>query len=157
MVKLIKGIQIKSGKTVEGEYKFIHCAFNNLEIRSDYDTDSVLENDILEKIIPGNMGSFIYPSDAILRFKDNKVINKSILKSLMKDGKLAEKIYDSHNLVFDVPTNKDLQEEDDEEEEGDVEEENESDNEDNFADVEDEWDGEEDDVSDENEDNTGEY
>ena len=104
-MKLIQGIEIKSSKIVKGEYEFVHFCENQIEIRSKFDKNYVLENDVLEKKLPGNLGSYIYPHDAILCFNNNYKINKNVFKEIMKNATTKIEKYYEKDLIFDVPTN----------------------------------------------------
>ena len=153
-MKLIQGIEIKSSKFVKGEYEFVHFCENQIEIRSNFEKKDVLENDILDKKLPGNLGSYIYPYDAVICFSNNYKMNKNVFKEIMKNAKTNIEKYDTHDSIFDVPNSSNCVEEY-EEEDVDVDEESESDNnEDEFYEEEVWEDEEEDEISDENEDNT---
>jgi len=151
-MKLIQGIEIKTSKVVKDEYKYIHFCENQIEIRSKFDKDFVLENDVLDKKLPGNLGSYIYPYDSIICFRNNYKMNKNVFKEIMKNATTNIEKYDTHDLVFDVPNSNCVEE--DEEDDVDVEEESESDNNEDEYYEEDVWDDEEeDDMSEEHEEN----
>ena len=152
-MKLIQGIEIKSSKFVKDEYEFVHFCENQIEIRSKFDKNYVLENDILDKKLPGNLGSYIYPYDAIICFSNNYKINKNVFKEIMKNATTNIEKYDTRDLIFDVPNSNCVEE--DEDEDVDVEEESDSDNNEEDFYEEEVWDDDEDDeISDENEENT---
>lgn len=119
-MNLIYGIEIKSSKGVEGDYKFVHFCENQIEIRSKYEKSYVLEHEILEKKLSGNLGSFIYPYDAIMCLSDNTKISKSIFKEIMKNANTKITKYETQNLIFDVP-NASFEEPEEDEEDDDVE------------------------------------
>lgn len=151
-MKLIQGIEIKTSKIVKDEYKFVHFCENQIEIRSNFDKDYVLENDILDKKMPGNLGSYIYPHDAIMCFTNNYKINKNVFKEIMKNATTKIEKYYEKDLIFDVPTNCI---EEAEEEEIDIEEESDSENNEGESEEEEVWeDDEEEEISDENDENT---
>ena len=69
-MKLIQGLEIYSLKTVTKNYKFIHYENDEIEIRSIHPKESIVDISILKTILPGNLGSFIYPHDAIICYKN---------------------------------------------------------------------------------------
>ena len=151
-MKLIQGIEIKTSKIVRDEYKFVHFCENQIEIRSKFDKYYVLENDVLDKKMPGNLGSYIYPYDAIMCFNNNYKINKNVFKEIMKNATTKIENYYEKDLIFDVPSNCI---EEAEEEYIDIEEESDSENNEGESEEEEVWeDDEEEEISDENDENT---
>ena len=102
-MKLIQGIEIKSSKSVEGEYNFVHYHENHFQIRSNLDMHHVLKNSILDKKLPGNLGSYIYPHDAIICLTNNSKMSKSVFKDIMKNANTDVERYNTGDLIFDVP------------------------------------------------------
>lgn len=152
-MKLIQGIEIKTSKVVKDDYKYVHFCENQIEIRSKFDKNFVLENDVLDKKLPGNLSSYIYPYDSIICFSNNYKMNKNVFREIMNNATTNIEKYDTHDLVFDVPNSTCIEEE--EEDDVDVEEESESDNNEDEYYEEDVWDDdEEDEMSEENEENT---
>lgn len=151
-MNLIHGIEIKSSKIVRDEYKFVHFCENQIEIRSKFDKNYVLENNVLEKKLPGNLGSYIYPHDAIICFNNNYKINKNIFKEIMKNATTKIEKYYEQDLIFDVPTNCI---EETEEEDIEIEDESDSEKIEGESDEEEIWEDDEDEeISDENDENT---
>lgn len=114
--KLISGFEINSLKYSNGPYKFIHFSDKNLEIRSSYSLEDVLECNILTKTLPGNLGKYIFPSDSVLILKDGSKISKAMFNKILENySRHSEKINHT-DVIFDVPTEKSTMEviEDDE-------------------------------------------
>ena len=125
MSKLIRGFEINCQKNVHDEYKHIHFSDTVFEIRSKYTQEEILDVDPINKILPGNLGKYIYPYDSILIFKDGTKINKSNFNKLMNDKSFINRAYKRSDLIFDVPNVNDIKEEQEEEEECENDEESE--------------------------------
>lgn len=141
------GLEINSLKQVNDNYEYIHYSNSLLEIRSKYKQSQVLSVPILEKILPGNIGKYIYPNDSIIHLKDGTKITKLIFNKILNDENNPNNSVKCHNMIFDVPTENEHVEE--ELIEYDLEDDNENSDEDNEEDVEEDegW-GEEDDEED---------
>jgi hypothetical protein len=99
----MQGIEISSLQNTNKMYKYIHYTDEFVEIRSNYEPKHVLDHDIVTRKLPGNLGTYIYPYDSILCFKNGSVINKVIFNKILKDDKFTFKQHNRSNMVFDVP------------------------------------------------------
>lgn len=143
MKKLIHGLHIDSLTSKNENLKNIHYEDDLLVIKSSYLPEDVMTEKITQRILPGNIGAFIYPYDSVLYFKDNRNINKQIFNKFVKDQKLFYKKNYVSNMVFDVPTENLNEEIVEEESENDISEE-ENEEEESVGDVSDQdWDEDE--------------
>jgi len=143
-MKLIQGLEIYSLKTVTKNYKFIHYENDEIEIRSIHPKESIVDISVLKTILPGNLGSFIYPHDAIICYKNGSNLTKVKFQTLLKNAKNKTISNSISDLIFDVPQDKEEEEEeknDDEDDEGE-EEEDLSDGNEKSEESEEEWDEE---------------
>ena len=101
---LIEGLNINTLKHVSGDYKYIHNSLDEYCIRSKYPIDSILDIEILEKKLPGDLGMYIYPYDAIICKVNNDKINKNEFGNLVKEYEKNNHCITS-TALFDVPPN----------------------------------------------------
>ena len=145
MEKLIHGLEIDTLKSIEGNYLYVHYSDKNLEIRSKYPIEEILDHNISKKKLPGNLGMYVYPEDSIICYTNNNKITKSSFNTILKEEKCINRRSSIKNIILDVPVV--LEQEDDENEE--IEEDEEEDEDcDEISDIEEDenvdWENEDD-------------
>lgn len=101
-MNLIEGLDISTLKHVSGEYKYVHNTVDDYCIRSKHPVDSILDVEILAKKLPGDLGMYIYPHDAILCKNNCERINKTEFNNLVKQYE-KNNHYITSTALFDVP------------------------------------------------------
>ena len=101
-MNLIEGLDITTLKHVSGDYKYVHNSVDDYCIRSKYPIDSILDVEILVRKLPGDLGMYIYPHDAIICKQNFEKINKTDFNNLVKEYE-KNNHYITSTALFDVP------------------------------------------------------
>ncbi len=108
----------------------VHYEDEDVQIRSGVRIDDILTTPISERVLPGRLASYIYPSDAILVSKANSKW-KDVLQKYATEA--LEERKNATAAIFDVLPEQEKSDEDEDEEEV------EDTNEDGEEDEEEEW------------------
>ena len=101
-MKLINGIELSSQRAVSGEYKYIHHSFDSYIIRSNFPIEDIFKKEILNITFPGQIGTYLYPYDAILSNKTGSIIKKNKINEIL--SATTQRYTESlNNVLFDIP------------------------------------------------------
>ena len=95
------GIALASGKSVVKPLPHVHASGPEWTITSKVSIDKVAEVDILNRVLPGLLGRYIYPKDAVLHCPEDNVdrlMNENYVP-LETTGGMS-----GHHLTLAVPT-----------------------------------------------------
>ena len=123
---------VETKKVVSYIPEYVHFKDDNVEIRSSYKTEDILNVDILSLNLPGELSSYIYPKDSVLCIKKGlklkdvlKYYEKNIEPLSQKDDCIVfdvEKTIDEEDIVEDDDYEESEEEEEEDEGDGEVEE-----------------------------------
>ena len=100
----MSGIALSSGMTDVSRKKHIHVQCKEWDVTSDHSISEVPFCKVLDRVLPGRLGSYIYPCDAVFMCLDRQKTTKKDLDGVMQRERSKRAVVQHINHIS-VPTN----------------------------------------------------
>ena len=100
----MSGVALSNDRDGVRKKRYVHIQCNEWDVTSDHPVSDVPYITVLDRVLPGRLGSYIYPRDAVFACLDRQVTKKSDLDSVIQREK-SKRVGVQHINHISVSTN----------------------------------------------------
>jgi len=92
MTRGIVGIHLDSMRPCAAHLAFVHNSYSDWAISSDYPVDAVLSCPLSSTRLPGRLGAYIYPADAVIHINGTNTSLRQVRQLVHREANDAQQI-----------------------------------------------------------------